>query len=98
MHVLQSCFDLFEEVLVAGLEFSACFADIEMMHLPIEDILKAFAGVRQIQFLYHIQSFQKLEISIEARAIDVGNLLGEILLYIFQGELLGLIIEDKLDQ
>lgn len=98
MDVLQRPVDFLEERLVPLAGLPAGFADVEVMHLPIEDVLEALAGLREVELLDDVEALECLQVAIDAGPVDVGHLLVEEALDVFQGELLALVVQDELKQ
>lgn len=96
MDILQCEFNPLEKLLVSPVGLSTSFANVKVMNLTIKDILVAFTDFGKVQLLNDIEPLQRLQIPVDAGAVDTLDLLVQELLDFLDGDMAGFIIKDEL--
>lgn len=74
MNFPQRFLYLFEEAPISLAHFAARFADDEMMYRPLKNKLIAFSLSKDPEFLDDTELFEHLQITVDARSVDAGEL------------------------
>lgn len=98
MDLLQRRLDPLEEAAVAGLGLPAHLAQVVVVHPPIEHVLEALPLAGQTQLLDDPEPLERLEVPIDARAIDGAGLRVDERVDLRERDPASLVVEDVLEE
>jgi hypothetical protein len=98
VNVPQGRLDALEQRRVARLRFSADLADVEVMDLSVEDVLKAATDPRELEFLDDLELLQRLQVAIDAGSVDAVNLAPEMVVNLGERDAASAVVQDELKE
>ena len=96
MNVFERLFNFGKELLVSAIRLSTRFTNVEVMNLTIKNVLIAFSYLGKIDLLDDVELLERLDVSVDRRAIYALELLVQEVLNFLNGNLPRLVVQNEL--